>query len=106
MNDQFVFIKQGGVLKRLDVAAIIVLEAADNYTKFIEMSVSYTARVSFDNALAGLPEGSFVRIHKSYAVALRHIEEVSKDFVVAGGHAFPVSGKYYPELISRLHVIK
>ena len=49
-----------------------------------------------------LPEKSFMRIHKSYIVALDKIDATEKDFVVIKNERIPIGITYKRELTDRL----
>lgn len=43
-----------------------------------------------------LPTKSFVRIHKSYIVAISKVEQIHKDYIVVNNTIIPI-GEYYRE---------
>lgn len=91
---------------KINLDEIMILKSEDNYLRFLAREYSYQVRATLDRALSQLPDDRFVRIHKSFAVSLHHLEEVEKDVVKIGGVSLPISKKFYGELISRLNVIR
>ena len=60
-------------------------------------------RATFKAILAQLDPGVFVRIHKSYAVNIRHVISLSTDRVtLTSGIYCPVSRNGYHDLTNRL----
>ena len=49
-----------------------------------------------------LPKERFVRVHKSYIVSFRHIQDLDKSDVTVAGNKVPVGASYRDELLSRL----
>jgi DNA-binding LytR/AlgR family response regulator len=49
-----------------------------------------------------LPEKNFMRIHKSYIVALYKIDTTEKDFVIIKNEKLPIGIKYRRGLVDRL----
>ncbi len=49
-----------------------------------------------------LPADRFIRIHKSYIVAIRHIEIVEEEHLYVGGQRLPIGPNYAAELRKRL----
>ncbi len=49
-----------------------------------------------------LPADRFIRIHKSYIVAIRHIEIVEEEHLYVGGQRLPIGPNYSEELRKRL----
>lgn len=62
-------------------------------------------RSSLDAALQLLSSERFVRIHRSFAVSIDHVVEITKDSVLMYDAELPVARKYYPELLKRIKVI-
>ena len=85
----------------------MILKSEDNYLRFYANEYSYQVRATMEKTLSQLPEGLFVRIHKSFAISLDYLEEIGKDkdLVVVGGKPWPLSKQFYPELISRLNIL-
>lgn len=83
----------------------MILRAEDNYLRFLAKEYSYLVRVTLDKAMSQLPEGLFVRVHRSFAVSVHYLEQVGKDLVVVGGEPLPLSRKFFPELVGRLNII-
>ncbi len=49
---------------------------------------------------------SFVRVHRSYAVNLRHLEEIDDIHVMAGGKLIPLSKNYRKDLLATVNSLK
>ena len=60
------------------------------------------ARLTLAAALARLPAGQFLRVHKSYAVALAHVEKITRYQATVGGQAVPLSPSGHNELLRGL----
>jgi two-component system LytT family response regulator len=93
------FVKDGYTLVRIDVASLQYLEGADNYLVFQEVARRTVVRLTLGEALARLPAGQFMRVHKSYVVALAHIEKIERHQVVVGGRSIPLSAAGWDMLI-------
>lgn len=96
------FVKDGYTLVRIDTTRLLYLEGADNYLVFQEMDRRTVVRLTLGQALARLPAGQFVRVHKSYVVALAHIERIKRHQVIVGGRPVPVSATGWEMLV---HVV-
>lgn len=106
MINQPFFIRDDGMLKKINLDEIVLLQIEDNYLRVMAANYSYQIRATLQGTLDQLPPGQFVQIHRSIAVAVHHIEEVGKDLVMVCGKPIPLSKKYYPELMSRLNIIE
>src|SRR5688500_15591214 len=72
-NDSLM-LKEGTTVSKVNVNDIIYLEARTNYTKVITGKKKYITLKNLKNFMDDLPGNRFVRIHRSYAVALNKIE--------------------------------
>lgn len=107
MYNKHFFLRQDGVLKKIDLDSIVYIEAAKNYTKFYSIDDMYLARITFDAALDLLPENKFIRVHRSFAAAAEHIDIIERDSVrfVSIRTEIPVSRKWYTALASQVIIL-
>lgn len=101
-EDQFIFVKSGYDQVRIDLNALLYLQADDNYVTFYEKDKKTLCRTTMTEALAKLPASHFIRIHKSYVISLPKIDKVSRSEVIVAGKAFPVSASFREEFLHRL----
>jgi two-component system, LytTR family, response regulator len=106
MSNQFFFFRAGKSLTRIRLEEILYLEADDNYVWFFALTYKCMVRTSLDAALRQLPENQFAQINRSFAVALVHLESISREMVRVASAELPVSKKYYPGLMAKIKVIE
>ncbi|WP_116127082.1 LytR/AlgR family response regulator transcription factor [Lewinella sp. IMCC34183] len=95
VSEPFFFVKDGTKSVRINFDDITHIEGLKDYVKIHTEEKRITTLQSLKNLLELLPAGDFVRVHHSYIVALRWIEEVHRDEVhVGGGTVVPVSDTY------------
>jgi DNA-binding LytR/AlgR family response regulator len=97
-----IFIKSGTDIHPVDVSDLLYVEGAGNYVSFVTTEKTVLSLMSMTAALELLPERSFVRIHRSYIVAVRHIGLIETDHVRIGDRRLPVGEKFRKNL-SRLY---
>lgn len=81
---------------------ILYLEASGNYVTFALKEKPVLSRSTFAEALAALPPDKFVRIHRSYVVALSKIDKADRYQVTVGNKLLPVSEAYSQNLAEAL----
>ncbi|MBO0931338.1 LytR/AlgR family response regulator transcription factor [Fibrella aquatilis] len=94
-----VFIKDGHEQIKLNLHEIVYLEGLKDYTRLVTATHHYTVLSSIGNLLQRKPFGSFVRIHRSYAVQRHYIDRVSAQQVQAQQFTLPV-GRSYKAVLS------
>lgn len=100
------FIRVKDRMVRIYLQEILWLEADDYYCKMAtrerEYLVTQTLKQMFES-LSGIPD--FMRIHRSYIVNIRHIEEIGDQFVVVHKKQIPINKAAKDELLTLLHKI-
>lgn len=81
---------------------ILYLEAAGNYVTFVLKDRNLLSRSTFAEASNMLPSAKFVRVHRSYIVAVSKIEKVERQQVTIGKTIIPVSDAFQQNLAEAL----
>jgi len=89
-------------LVKIMVAEILFVEGLDNYLK-IHRSTGHplVVRLTMKAMLDKLPTGNFVRIHRSFIVALDQIESIRNKMIVIGDDELPIGSSYEKDFFSR-----
>jgi two-component system LytT family response regulator len=74
----YLFVKTEHRLQRVDLAEIRYLEGLQNYVLIHTATEKIMARQTINSLEASLPASAFVRVHKSFIVALAHIHTVER----------------------------
>lgn len=100
-DSNLIFVQSNKKYIQLDTSRIICIEAYGNYTRIITTSETLTIREKFSSSLELLPESEFIQVHKSFAVARRHIKSIEGNQIFAGEIVVPI-GKMYRHNIALL----
>ncbi|MEO0732541.1 MAG: LytTR family DNA-binding domain-containing protein, partial [Bacteroidota bacterium] len=73
---------------------ILYLEAAGNYVKVITREGTITTREKISDLLQTLAGANFLRVHKSFAVAVDYIERIEGNRIGIGPHLIPIGKQY------------
>jgi DNA-binding LytR/AlgR family response regulator len=95
-------VKIDGYLIDIELDQLLYAQSFGNYVKIHTVKRTYLASITTTEMEKCLPEKNFMRIHKSYIVALDKIEESEKDFVVIKNEKLPVGITYKRELSDRM----
>lgn len=93
-SEQTVFIKSGSEFHQVAIKKILYIESDGNYVTFHTTNRAILARYKISEVVELLPKQFFTRVHRSYIVALKHIETVKKHCVVIHGKELPISSNY------------
>ncbi len=93
-RNQYLFIKDGHQLRRIDFVEIMFLKGAGNYVEVHTTEKMTLALSSMTEIMDQLDNQQFVRIHKSYIVNLAKIDSVEHHRINIGEHKLPISENY------------
>ena len=97
-----VSVKVDGYFMDIELDQLLFAQSFGNYVKIHTVKRTYLASITTTELEKCLPERNFMRIHKSYIVALDKIEESEKDFVLIKKEKLPIGITYRRELTDRL----
>lgn len=96
------YIKTGYEQLKVFYEDILYVEAAGNYVTFVLKDKNILSRSTFIEAINLLPADKFIRVHRSFVVAVNKIDKVEKYQVTIQKHAIPVSEAYSDNLTAAL----
>ncbi|WP_294965918.1 response regulator transcription factor [uncultured Flavobacterium sp.] len=97
-----VSVKVDGYMMDIELDQLLFAQSFGNYVKLHTTKRTFLASITTTEFEKCLPEKSFMRIHKSYIVALDKIDATEKDFVVIKNERIPIGITYKRELTDRL----
>lgn len=97
-------IKDGHNQVKLAQEDIIYLEAMQDYTKIVTENKSYLTLTTLTGFLEKISTRKFIRVHRSYAVAVKKIKELHSTKLLCGTIEIPI-GKTYRTAIAQLKLI-
>jgi len=105
-NDNFLFVKSEYKLVRIDFDSILYIESLKDYVKIhlLGQSKPIVSLSSLKAIEEKLPAAKFIRIHRSFVVAINKVDSISKNAVHIGNMDISVGDLYkdaFKELVSR-----
>jgi len=97
------FVKSGHQQVKIDPDDLLYIEAAGNYMSFCTTNKKVMSLLTMKEVLDILPPGRFVRIHKSYIIARKHIEAIDKHEVVIAGEKIPIGVTYREHFLNLIN---
>ena len=98
----YVFVKDGYDWVRINLDELHYVESDGNYLTFQETGKKTLTRMTISEATEMLPKDQFMRVHKSYIIALDRIEKIERHQLTIGKTQVPLSGNYRDELLERV----
>lgn len=96
-----IFLRSENKYVQVNINDIFILEAAGNFVKVITRNETIVVRETFAELLNALPPEAFLQVHRSFAIAPRHIKSIEGNQIAIGDQVVPV-GKMYKAFVNRL----
>ncbi|HEY5406044.1 MAG TPA: LytTR family DNA-binding domain-containing protein [Ginsengibacter sp.] len=104
-EEEFIFIRDSNVIRRLKIGEILFAEAMGDYVKLHTPQKFYAIHSTLKAVEARLPSSNFLRVHRSYIVAINKIDTIHEGSIIIGDKSLPVADTYRPALNKRINVI-
>lgn len=95
-NNEFLFLKSDYKIKRINYKSILYIEGLKDYVKVYTMDSDkpVLSLSSLKILETKLPEGNFLRVHRSFIVNLDKIDTIDRSRIVFGKKYIPVGDQY------------
>ncbi|MEP7317504.1 MAG: LytTR family DNA-binding domain-containing protein, partial [Panacibacter sp.] len=92
---QYIFIRADYSLIKINTADILFIEGLDDYLKIhIANQKPLVARMTMKVILDKLPAKDFIRVHRSYIVSVKHVQNVRNKIISVAGQEIPLGNSY------------
>lgn len=96
-----IFLRADKKYTQVNVDDILFLESVGNYAKVVLKNEVITVREKISDLLESLPSENFIKVHKSFAVAVQHIHSIEGNRIFIEDHTVPI-GKVYKTNVDKL----
>jgi len=100
--ENYFFIKSNQKIEKVLIEDILYVEALSNYVILYTKNKKHIVYMSFKGMESQLPEGLFIKIHKSYIVAVNAIQTIDNNEVILADHILPISKSYRTQVMQRI----
>lgn len=104
-GEEFIFIRDTNIVKRLKLDDILYAEAMGDYVKLHTADKLYAIHNKLKVVEERLPADQFLRIHRSYVVAINKIDSMQDGALLICGKFLPVADSYRKVLNQRMNVL-
>lgn len=101
-QDQYLFLKEGQVIKKVVLSEIIFVETMQNYVRINTEHGTIMVLMPLKELLGLLPEAGFAQTHRSFVVNMNKISSVEEDTVWLSDKSLPISKRMKAAFLKRL----
>ncbi|KQN36303.1 two-component system response regulator [Pedobacter sp. Leaf41] len=103
-KDEFLFVRDANITRRLKLDDIFYAEAMGDYVKFYTREKMFAIHGTMKAAEERLLRDNFIRVHRSYIVAVGKIDTLQDGGIIINGKFIPVADAYRKALNTRMNV--
>lgn len=105
-DKDYIFVRSNSVLTKIRIKDIIYVQALGDYVNiFTSDNKRHTVHITLKALEEKLHNSKFFRLHRSYLVALDHIDNVEENTAYIGKHPLSIGEQYKKELLKKLNLI-
>jgi DNA-binding LytR/AlgR family response regulator len=99
----FIFVRADRKMLKISFDEILYIESLSDYIKIHTTSKTIITRETISNMEAKLPQKKFLRIHRSYIIALQKITSYTNEFIEINNKALAISRTYKEKTLEVLN---
>lgn len=92
------FIKVDKKMVKISIDEILFIEGMKEYIKVVTNEKTYITHKSLTSLTEELPSDGFMRIHKSYTIALNKVKSIEGNRIQIATHTIPIGRNYSKEV--------
>jgi len=104
-NDEFIFVRDGSIVRRLRIDDILYAEAMGDYVKFYTRDKLFAIHTRLKSVEERLSKNKFIRVHRSYIVSLQHIDTLQEGGLVIQDKFLPIADSYRKNLHRMMNIM-
>lgn len=104
-DEEFIFIRDSNIVRRLKLDEILFAEAMGDYVKLHTFQKYYAIHATLKSVEERLPVLKFIRVHRSFIVAINKIDTIQDGAIVINSKAVPVADAYRAALNKRMNIL-
>lgn len=104
-DKDYVFVRSNSALSKIKLNDILYIQALGDYVNIYSTDKRHVVHCTLKSMEEKLPSAKFFRLHRSYLVAINHIEQVEENTLYIGKHPIPIGEQYKKELLKKINLL-
>lgn len=104
-EEEFIFIRDSSIIRRLKLDDILFVESMRDYVKLHTAQKFYAIHNTLKAVEDRLPAARFLRVHRSYIIAIDKIDTIRDGVIIVQDKTVPVADAYRATLNRRMNVL-
>ena len=94
IRKDYMFVKTEYRMERIDFSEILFVQGQGAYLRIVTLKTKIMTLLNFQTMEDLLPSDDFIRVHKSYIVAMNKIESIERNIIKIGEQRVPIGLNY------------
>ncbi len=103
VQNDFIFIKSNKKTIKVNFSEILFIEGLGDYIRIHNLNQKIVTNLSMKKIADLLPDGMFYRIHKSFIISLRKIENIEGNLVEINKTKLPIGNSYRQDFLKYIN---
>jgi two-component system LytT family response regulator len=104
-DKEYIFVRSNSILTKIKINDITYVQALGDYVNIYTTDNRYTVHITLKGMEEKLSTDKFYRLHRSFLIALDHIDKVEEGTAFIGKHPIPIGEQYKKELLKKINLI-
>jgi DNA-binding LytR/AlgR family response regulator len=104
VNERFLYFRADRKMNKVLLRDILFVESLKDYVRIVTVNGQIITKQSISSVEEMLPEDEFIRIHRSFIIALNKIDSYTNTDVYVGKTELPIGPLYKHEIGKRLRI--
>lgn len=102
VKNDFIFVRANRKMLKVNFNEVLYIESLSDYIKIHTKTATVVTRETISNIKTKLPQSDFLRVHRSFIVAVSQISSYTNEFIEVGKKAISISRSYKDEVLTKL----
>lgn len=98
----YMFVKTEYRMERVNFDDILFVESVGAYLQIVTTQAKVMTLLNFQQLIQQLPFDNFIRVHRSFIVAVNKIENIERNIIKIGGKRIPIGKSYQTDFYKKL----
>lgn len=104
-DDECLFFRDSNIVRKLNIDEIIFAEAMGDFVKIHTTSKFFAVHSTLKSVEQRLPVDKFIRVHRSFIVAINKIDSIRDGALILNGKPVPVADAYRAALNKKMNIL-
>ncbi len=101
----YIFVRSNSALNRIKLTDILYIQALGDYVNIYIPGKRYMVHSTLKSMEEKLPPAKFFRLHRSYLVALDHVDVIEEGTAFVDKNPIPIGEQYKKDLLKKLNLL-